>query len=167
MSARNICDGWEISVLSWASCKAVTGFLPPAVFNPDLLRIVVKRPKCNVELSIKLAEQDKRKMMDGLHARRATASFDTPLPTLPLSENIDDTFGGTWIKYDKPCLWMYAGKGPYVSRCVSFIRDLQHELEPLCSSLMQFPVSQPDDGLIDLTIQEMVRLFFCLGRKFL
>ena len=28
---------------------------------------------------------------------------------------------------------------------------------------MQFPVSQPDDGLIDIAIQEIVRLFFFLA----
>ncbi|KIM58901.1 hypothetical protein SCLCIDRAFT_1050178 [Scleroderma citrinum Foug A] len=111
-------------------------------FVVGFLQNVVKRPTCQMEFSIKVAEQDKSKMVDALYARRVSASFDAPPPTSPLSEHTDDTPGssrGTWIKYDKPCLWMFAGKGPYVS-----------------PSLMQFPVSQPDDGLIDIAIQEIV-----------
>ncbi|KAL4067981.1 ATP-NAD kinase-like domain-containing protein [Scleroderma yunnanense] len=111
-------------------------------FILGFLQSVVKLPACKMELSIKVAEQDKSKMVDALHARRNTASFDSPSPTSTRSEHPDDTPGSsgeTWIKFDKPCLWMYAGKGPYVSR-----------------TLMQFPVSQPDDGFIDVTIQEIV-----------
>ncbi|KAG6334830.1 hypothetical protein ID866_4252 [Astraeus odoratus] len=104
---------------------------------------VVTRPTCKMELSIKVAEQDKLTMAAALRARRASASFDAgPPPPWSPSENTDGVDGSpeeTWIKYDKPCLWMFAGKGPYVSR-----------------SLMQFPVSCPDDGLIDITVQEPI-----------
>ncbi|KAI6128270.1 ATP-NAD kinase-like domain-containing protein [Pisolithus croceorrhizus] len=111
-------------------------------FVIGFLRSVVTLPTCQMELSIKLAEQDKVKMANAVRARRADAPSDIPtMPTSSSSENIYDpgSPGDTWIKYDKPCLWVYAGKGPYVSR-----------------SLMQFPVSQPDDGLIDMAIQEII-----------
>lgn len=111
-------------------------------FVLGFLRSVVTLPTCKMELSIKLAEQDKMKMANAVRARRAGLSSD--IPVVPLSPPLDDTHdpgspGDTWIKYDKPCLWVYAGKGPYVSR-----------------SLMQFPVSQPDDGVIDIAIQEII-----------
>lgn len=111
-------------------------------FVLGFLRNVVTLPTCKMELSIKLVEQDKGKMADAVRARRADASSDIPaVPMSPSSEIIYDpgSPGDTWIKYDKPCLWVYAGKGPYVSR-----------------SLMQFPVSQPDDGVIDIAIQEII-----------
>ncbi len=44
-----------------------------------------------------------------------------------------------WITFDKSVNYFYAGKGPYVS--VDF---------------MQFPVSHPDDGFIDVVISERV-----------
>ncbi|CCM02386.1 uncharacterized protein FIBRA_04482 [Fibroporia radiculosa] len=42
-----------------------------------------------------------------------------------------------WVSFDKPLIYVYAGKGPWVSR-----------------DLMQFPVALPDDGLIDIVVQE-------------
>ncbi|KAI6045780.1 ATP-NAD kinase-like domain-containing protein [Pisolithus marmoratus] len=111
-------------------------------FVLGFLRSVVTLPTCKLELSIKLAEQDKVKMANAVRARRASASSEISAMSMsPSSGNPHDpgSPGDIWIKYDKPCLWVYAGKGPYVSR-----------------SLMQFPVSQPDDGVIDITIQEII-----------
>lgn len=116
------------------------------------LRGVVARKTCKMEFSMKVAEQDKSRMVDALHARRMSATNGVP-PVSPSSEIVpsDDkhpdgpgSFDDDWVKFDKPVLWMSAGKGPYASR-----------------SLMQFPVSHPDDGLIDISIQEVV------SRKFL
>lgn len=124
----------ETEHLRWmGDFRFVVGFLQngdrssiPDGVDSDLLRVVVKRPTCQMEFSIKVAEQDKSKMVDALYARRVSASFDAPPPTSPLSEHTDDTPGssrGTWIKYDKPCLWMFAGKGPYVSPYVGFVSE--------------------------------------------
>ncbi|KIJ68916.1 hypothetical protein HYDPIDRAFT_79957 [Hydnomerulius pinastri MD-312] len=120
------------------------------------LRGVVTRRVCKMELSMKVAEQDKSRMVDALHAHRASASKGSPpvLPSfnsLPGDDKHPDGLGSSdenWVKFDQPILWMYAGKGPYVSR-----------------SLMQFPVSHPDDGLIDISVQEVVRVL--VGRRFM
>ncbi|KAF9218433.1 hypothetical protein BS17DRAFT_791452 [Gyrodon lividus] len=121
-------------------------------FVLGFLRGVVTRKTCEMEFTMKVAEQDKSRMVDALHARRLNAANGGPL-VLPSSDPMpsdDKHLDGPgssdedWVKFDKPVLWMCAGKGPYVSR-----------------SLMQFPVSHPDDGLIDISIQEVV------GRKFL
>ena len=45
-----------------------------------------------------------------------------------------------WVSFEKPILFVYAGQGPYVSL-----------------DLMQFPASLPNDGYIDVVIQERVR----------
>ncbi|KAG9318886.1 ATP-NAD kinase-like domain-containing protein [Chiua virens] len=120
-------------------------------FVLGFLRGVVTRKICKMELSMKVVEQDKSQMVDDLYARRKSAAKGVPpaLPALditPSDDKLDNETdcSGNWVKFDKPILYMFAGKGPYVSR-----------------SLMQFPVSHPDDGLIDVSIQEIV------GRKFL
>ncbi|KAH7889227.1 ATP-NAD kinase-like domain-containing protein [Phlebopus sp. FC_14] len=122
------------------------------------LRGVITRRTCKMELSMKVVEQDKSRMVDALHARRASASKGIPVSLPSFEPSGDDKLpentvssDGDWIKFDRPLLWMYAGKGPFVSR-----------------SLMQFPVSHPDDGLIDISIQEPVRVLLrSVGRKFL
>ncbi|KAL6300521.1 ATP-NAD kinase-like domain-containing protein [Sparassis latifolia] len=128
--------------------------------------VIVKR-RCPVKLSIKVAEADKHRMVHNLHNSRSKTTLrspraeppspdsgpatpKSPLPpmsplpplslpsaTLPELQHTDADADG-WIAFDKPLVYMYAGKGPYVSR-----------------DLMQFPVSLPDDGLIDIVIQEM------------
>lgn len=39
----------------------------------------------------------------------------------PLEHDADDRSG--WITFDKPLLYLYAGQGPYVGRCVSVARS--------------------------------------------
>ncbi|EGN95964.1 hypothetical protein SERLA73DRAFT_185417 [Serpula lacrymans var. lacrymans S7.3] len=111
------------------------------------LRGVLSLKTCPVELSFRLVEDDKEKM-----ARFAQENTGQK-PCDPSSSGVDDLeelpplryLGGTeegWTTYEKPFIWIYAGKGPYVSR-----------------SLMQFPVSLPDDGLIDIAVKEVVSLY--------
>ena len=118
------------------------------------LRGVVQRRSCPVKVSIKVAESNKQKMVSDLHTARTNAEnrikslkpedgaalpAETP-STLPPLQHRDAPRGEGWIEFDKPLLYLYAGKGPFVSR-----------------DLMQFPVSHPDDGFIDVVIQETVR----------
>lgn len=107
------------------------------------IRAVIARKLCPIELSMKVVEQDKSRMMDALHARRAGESpGPSSLPSSFLSDDKKpDTASSSdeeWTRFNRPILWMYAGQGPFVSR-----------------ALMQFPVSLADDGLIDISVQEI------------
>ncbi|KAG5645241.1 hypothetical protein DXG03_006658 [Asterophora parasitica] len=84
-------------------------------------------------------EDDKVKMANKLEARRdlldpLEESTDVSGPLPPLTNLPDDTDG--WTTYDEPILYIYAGKGPFVGR-----------------DFMAFPVSLPDDGVIDIAVQ--------------
>ncbi|KAJ6596937.1 ATP-NAD kinase-like domain-containing protein [Mycena vulgaris] len=118
-----------------------------ARFMYGLLRGMIQFKQCPVQLSYKAVELDKDKMYDTLQKRRmkdtnkdGTASQTPPspeadgtaLPPLRYSSTDDDG----WVTLDKPLLYVFAGKGPYVGR-----------------DLMAFPVSLPDDGLIDIVAQ--------------
>ncbi|KAK2466881.1 hypothetical protein APHAL10511_001139 [Amanita phalloides] len=95
--------------------------------------------QCPVRLSYKGVEGDKDKMVENFLAKRAQnatrmepASYsdaDAGLP--PLLHSAGDKEG--WTTVEEPLLYIYAGKGPYVAR-----------------DYMAFPVSLPDDGLIDI-----------------
>lgn len=77
---------------------------------------------------MKVVEQDKSQMVDALYARRRSAAKGVP-PALPAPDIIpsdDKQTDGTdspenWVTFEKPILWMVAGKGPYVSRCIDFV----------------------------------------------
>ncbi|KAE9409702.1 hypothetical protein BT96DRAFT_913209 [Gymnopus androsaceus JB14] len=111
-------------------------------FVYGLLRGLIKFKPCDVELSYKIVEKDKRKMFENLKLRDKTESDARPTEpiqddssTLPeLKISLDDQEG--WTTFQEPLLYLYAGKGPYVGR-----------------DFMAFPVSLPDDGLIDIVAQ--------------
>lgn len=124
---------------------------------------------------MKLVESDKRKMVQDLNAYRTnvktqyaqhsplspTAQVQTPWTattgyastiggttvnsTTPLepkrASSVSEPDADGWVTFNRPLSYIYAGKGPYVSK-----------------DLMQFPVSIPDDGLLDVVAQELVRL---------
>lgn len=122
------------------------------------LRGLVRHKSCPAKISIKVAESDKTKMLDDLRKGEAaaterahnvqklseepqsidnTADSESPLSTLPpLVHTVSDSKEG-WIEFDKPLIYLMAGKGPLVAR-----------------DLMQFPMSLPDDGVVDVVIQE-------------
>ncbi|KAG0707704.1 ATP-NAD kinase-like domain-containing protein [Suillus ampliporus] len=108
------------------------------------LRAIIARKSCPVELSMKVVDQDKSRMMDALYAGRAGASpSPSSLPSSPLGDvkkyNNASSSHEEWTRFEKPILWMSAGQGPFLSR-----------------TFMQFPVSLADDGLIDVSIQEII-----------
>ena len=53
---------------------------------------------------------------------------------LPALRHLPDDDEG-WMTFEDPILFVYAGQGPYVGR-----------------DYMAFPVSEPDDGLIDISV---------------
>ena len=93
----------------------------------------------------------------------ATRSSSTE-PSTPLTANADGQSTASlpplvhkyepnaegWVEFDKPVLYLYGGKGPLVAR-----------------DLLQFPMSLPDDGYIDVVIQERVRVlcYFSIRKK--
>ncbi|KAI0647126.1 ATP-NAD kinase-like domain-containing protein [Trametes meyenii] len=115
---------------------------------------VIRHRACPVKVSVKLVNTDKHQMLQDMHAARAqtettynalsTSTLNAPqeagaesestaLPPLKYSEA--DSEG--WVTFDRPLDYLYAGKGPYVS-----------------ADVLQFPVSLPTDGLIDVALQE-------------
>ncbi|KAJ7774558.1 ATP-NAD kinase-like domain-containing protein [Mycena maculata] len=127
-----------------------------ARFTYGFLRGLIQFKPCPIQLSYKAVEFDKDKMYDTLQKRRETGKVrdatthesppgpgtdGTALP--PLRYSSTDEEG--WTTLDKPLLYLYAGKGPYVGR-----------------DFMAFPVSLPDDGLIDIVAQEVVSLSFAI-----
>ncbi|KAI0928500.1 hypothetical protein AcW1_005729 [Taiwanofungus camphoratus] len=128
-------------------------FMGPSRFVLGYIYGIMKMKACPVKLSLKNPESDKRKMVETLKAYHSKAKTQqqqithkasnltdndstmvSPLPELKHSA----ADGEGWITFDKPILYIYAGKGPYVSR-----------------DFMQFPVSMPDDGLIDVVVHEV------------
>ncbi|KAF9075253.1 ATP-NAD kinase-like domain-containing protein [Rhodocollybia butyracea] len=111
-------------------------------FTYGLLRGLIRFKACQVQLSYKGVETDKKKMFDTLKSRhyqdpsvldlQEDEPDDSSLPERQYS--FDDTEG--WTTFQEPLLYLYAGKGPYVAR-----------------DFMAFPVSLPDDGLIDVVAQ--------------
>ncbi|EMD38389.1 hypothetical protein CERSUDRAFT_48084 [Gelatoporia subvermispora B] len=120
-------------------------FLGSTRFVVGFLQAVAKNKKCPVKLHMKVVESDKVRMVEQLHEARSktTPASDLnvgePLPTDALPElKYSNADMKDWVTFDKPILYVYAGKGPLVSR-----------------DLMQFPVSLPNDGLIDVVVQEV------------
>lgn len=128
------------------------------------LRLVIRHRSCPVKISIKVAHADKRKMVQDMKAAREQAqatyaalasaptsedgavAFGAP-PDPKLADASDDDEDHEWVTFDRPLVYLFAGKGPYVS-----------------SDVLQFPVSLPTDGLIDVTVQERVRVS-CLQQR--
>ncbi|KAF5357963.1 hypothetical protein D9756_001533 [Leucocoprinus leucothites] len=113
-------------------------------FMVGLLRGIIQFRACPVQLSYKAAEMDKHKMAERVSLLRknkkpppptssspATSESDIAETLPPLKFQPEDNEG--WTTFDEPLLYVYAGKGPFVGR-----------------DYMAFPVSLPDDGLIDV-----------------
>ncbi|KAI5114991.1 hypothetical protein M0805_006557 [Coniferiporia weirii] len=120
-----------------------------ARFIYGFIRGVLKLKSCPLTLEIKVAETDKDKMFEEFRARTETSRREQhqreledhqqevdkdALPVLRHTEQPSEDNG--WITFDKPIIYLYAGKSPYVSR-----------------DFMQFPVAHASDGLIDIAVQ--------------
>jgi hypothetical protein len=119
-----------------------------------------------MSVSVKLVSRDKVKMFQDFKAyRKSSTSSDknsqdyedldfSPLP--PLKFGKEDKDG--WIDIDVPFVFFNAGKLPVASRSVAisawctFVHTIQ-----FCREYLQWPLTRPDDGLIDLVLQEKVR----------
>ncbi|CAL1704519.1 unnamed protein product [Somion occarium] len=132
-------------------------------FVYGFVRGIARNRACPVKLQIKVAESDKKAMFQSFKETRAraisnsspqlvedstadgnsetngnaNAKDSTSLPSLRFHEE-DPVNDEGWITFDKPVSYIYAGKGPFVSR-----------------DFMQFPVSLPNDGCIDVVVQEV------------
>lgn len=129
------------------------------------LRGLIRHKACPVKISMKVVQSDKMQMLKDLRAgeeaaaRRIEAARlhnnqsiaangdsgpeqeqDPSSSSLPPLRYQSEHGGEGWLEFDKEVLYMYAGKGPLVAR-----------------DLMQFPMSLPDDGYVDVVIQERVR----------
>ncbi|KAH9981169.1 ATP-NAD kinase-like domain-containing protein, partial [Lactifluus volemus] len=107
------------------------------------LRGLLTRKAYRFSISVKTGVADKSAMIEALREYTSSAPHYEAPPREELPENTtalppllyaNDTEG--WTTFEGPILYLYAGKGPYVSR-----------------DLMQFPVSVPNDGMVDLVIQ--------------
>ncbi|KAJ7774885.1 ATP-NAD kinase-like domain-containing protein [Mycena metata] len=119
-----------------------------ARFTYGFLRGLIQFKACPVQLSYKSVQVDKDDMYAIYQKRRTEtkaneatrkgllepATDETALPPLKYSTTDEDG----WTVVDKPLLYVLGGKGPYLGR-----------------DFMAFPVSLPDDGLIDLIAQEV------------
>lgn len=125
--------------------------------------LVLTQKKCPVSVSIKAIESDKDKILSTFRASSSSTTSSTntspPQPNghaptadeattptgglPPMKYNFENAEGDGWVGFDKDICFVYAGKGPYVAR-----------------DLMQFPVSLPNDGAVDVVVQELVRFRF-------
>jgi len=123
--------GWETHGLWWVYSEEVRSI--PQIVNMTQYqsyttaspRLVIQFKPCPVQLSFKVAEEDKLTMAKSLQARRPNDMDRTlPLPSIsdggigaalpPLKYLPEDEDG--WTTFEEPILYVYAGKGPYVGR---------------------------------------------------
>ncbi|KAG7092503.1 hypothetical protein E1B28_008854 [Marasmius oreades] len=111
-------------------------------FLYGFLRGLIRLKSCNIELSYRIAEDNKAKISDTFRGMRKHQKSSPPSPPIIEEEggllqpkySTTDTEG--WTTFSKPAIYVYAGKGPYVGR-----------------DYMAFPASLPDDGLIDIVVR--------------
>ncbi|KAG9100741.1 sphinganine kinase lcb4 [Ceratobasidium sp. 370] len=120
-------------------------------FIAGYLKGVANNKPCSMTLSMKVAQRDKIEMTRALRESQSPAalgsnmSSTTALTSEELRTDIaprfahEDIDGPGWFTFEKPILYVYAGTMPYVGR-----------------DMMAFPVSLPLDGLVDVSVQELV-----------
>ncbi|KAI0306447.1 ATP-NAD kinase-like domain-containing protein [Multifurca ochricompacta] len=110
-------------------------------FMYGFLRGILTRKTYRFKISVKIEAADKVAMVEALRKHTSSVPNHKPPPAeqtattlLPPLQYANDYDG--WTTFEGPILFLYSGKGPYVSR-----------------DLMQFPVSVPNDGMVDIVIQ--------------
>ncbi|KAI0273765.1 ATP-NAD kinase-like domain-containing protein [Gloeopeniophorella convolvens] len=104
------------------------------------LRGILTRKGYPFSISVKAVHEDKRSMVEAVRKHRSSPlegqpqAVETTSTELPPLQYVEESEG--WTTLEGPILYLYAGKGPFVSR-----------------DLMQFPVSMPNDGTFDVVIQ--------------
>ncbi|KAF9265425.1 hypothetical protein L218DRAFT_1019822 [Marasmius fiardii PR-910] len=110
-------------------------------FFYGFLRGLLRLKSCDVELSYKAVEDNKTNISDTFRGMRKLQRSDLSSPLIMeekgdlLQPKYTTTETEGWTTFDKPAIYIYAGKGPYVGR-----------------DYMAFPASLPDDGLIDIVV---------------
>jgi sphingosine kinase len=104
----------------------------------------------NCKLELKVVENDRTSMINSFESKRnATPMISISSPeSKPLSDEMPPLKYGTvkselpsdpasneWVTIHEPLAWAYAGKVPYMA-----------------ASLMEFPVADPSDGLLDVSV---------------
>ena len=159
--------------LRWmGSTRFIYGFLRGSAFTylvrtplyrlTSLLRFVViwQRP-CPIKISLKVSERDKLKMHENYLSAWDKQDEDgrtcwddlhpsEKLPPLKYSET--DTDG--WEGLDLPVLYFYGGLIPYVGRYVANLTFPTLRSSPSTRDLLQWPLALPNNGLIDIAVQE-------------
>lgn len=117
--------------LRWmGDSRFIYGFVRGCMYNPSHSSsltyestLVIQFKTCPVQLSYKLAEKDKQRMAEVVHARtkELASKYKSLQPIvvpegsgLPPLKHLSNDDG--WTTFDGPILYVYAGKGPYVGR---------------------------------------------------
>ncbi|CAE6435789.1 unnamed protein product, partial [Rhizoctonia solani] len=138
---------FNTSIMGLGGLMACKRWMGDARFIAGFLRGVASNKPCAMTLSIKVANRDKAKMVETLQEFKAGPKPATNATSVP--ENTENTIAPRyaeedvntpgWFTFDKPVLYVYSGTMTYVSR-----------------DLMAFPVALPSDGMVDITVQELV-----------
>lgn len=85
---------------------------------------MIRYNSCPIQLSYRLAETDKQKMANAVHANNEELAIlgshsNAPPEELPASHDPLQSHNHeleSWTPFDEPIHYFYAGKGPYVGR---------------------------------------------------
>ncbi|KZT52478.1 hypothetical protein CALCODRAFT_487120 [Calocera cornea HHB12733] len=135
-------------------------------FIVGFIRGVIRMKPCPVKIWMKVAESDKQRMLDVFRKHASDRKLDTHGNVLPPAANgngeaaVDgeddalpplkyrDTDNDGWIEFPEKIIYLYGGMMPFVSR-----------------DFMQFPVSEMNDGLLDLVLQTPATRGVILGSQ--
>lgn len=138
------------------------------------LFVVLRQRPCPIKISLKVSQRDKHKMVETYHAKWDKQNEDTVtcwddlppserLPPLRYSET--DTDG--WEDLDVSVLYFYAGLIPCVGKWDPLPRISSSAcslISPFIRDLLQWPLGIPNDGSIDVAVQETTSALSLVGQ---